>query len=157
MHAGIFPYKYKTIHVTVVDGATGEPVSEAKVETIYHETHYFHQPKSSSATTDKNGAASVQVAEGTSDWAVHVKCRDYYLQSEWSSSIPTEETVRLFRYPKITVTVPNNYVGPLKIELPLMHDLRQEDIRRKEYQFREMGTDMLISIRLTTEKIILIY
>jgi hypothetical protein len=143
LQAGISPYKYRTMKVTVLDNDTKEPVPNAKVQVTYKDMHFFYQPKSDSAVTDSDGVASVQVAEGTRDWTLTAKAKNAEF-CVWPGNFPDEmatskeETIYVGRFheSKITVIVPNGYVGPVKIELPIQPDLNLKPHPDQDFQFR---------------------
>ena len=140
LRAGIHPYKYKTVQVSLVDDETGEPVPKAKVDVSYSDDYYFYHPKPDSAVTNGKGIASVKIAVGTSDWHISLTGKGYF--PSWISdfgqneiSDRTEFTSDLKKIPKATLVVPKGYVGPIMIDLPKIPPAGLKKVSHREYLF----------------------
>jgi hypothetical protein len=152
LQAGIFPYKYHPTKVSVVDDESGEPIANATVGIVYRGMYYLYSPKENSDVTDNQGIATVQTAKGMHEWNFAVLEAKGYLSSfaaenidAGSSKIPLEYTIRLRKMPKITLIVPNDYAGPLKIEMPMISTIPPGKMAEKEYTFR-VSTDGSVRI-----------
>jgi hypothetical protein len=142
LQAGIFPYKYATVQVIVVDIETGEPIPKTKVAISYPGDYYFNHPKPDSATTDDQGVASLKIAKGPSRWNVSLDSKGY-ISTEMMDIGPSEPeisdqekiTLNLRKMPKVKVIVPSGYVGPLTIDLPKSPVTKVKSVSREEYVF----------------------
>ena len=139
VHVRLFPFHYKTVHVTVTDAETKEPIRDAKVEISYPGDYYFYEPETTFANTDNKGTATLRVAQGTSHWRISLAGDGYFqagpINSE-NAKISNQLTLQLIQIPKVTLIVPTGYVGPIKINLPKEASSSQEPIPHRDYVFR---------------------
>ena len=133
VQAGLFPYKYHSLQVTVVDADTGEPVQDVTVSFSYQGTYYFHEPKPDSASTNSKGIATVRVANGVTDCQLSCRCKGYVDACILGAAAPMDSSITLHfeRTPAVTVIVPNGYTGPIKFNMPSQRTIAQE-MRRIE-------------------------
>jgi hypothetical protein len=133
--AKVFAYKYRDVTVEVVDDETDQPLAKAKVEVTYEDTHRIIQPEPNSAESDGKGMATVKFALKTNDLNLSVDAKGYLSASgKCDSEISTPIHCRLKKLPKITLNVPNGYVGPIRFNLPKRPDSSQKTIPHREYQ-----------------------
>jgi hypothetical protein len=129
-------FRYGNVQVTVTDKATGEPIPNAQVKTDYSGEHYFGHPETDSAVTDSKGVAIVKIARGTNDYlCVSLKAMGYYVgKTGWSTELGAPISCQLGRLPKIVLTVPSGYAGPIRFNMPERPDNRQFELSPCEYQ-----------------------
>lgn len=138
LQAGVFPYKYATVQLTVVDDQTGEPLPKAKVSVYYSDEYYFNHPNSDAAVTDDKGTATVKIAKGTSDWNITLKPAGYllsHIQYSEKHAIPDKLKIQCIKLPKITLVVPNGYVGPINFQMPRKPKPGSMKALQREYDF----------------------
>jgi hypothetical protein len=141
LQGGLFPYKYKTVQVTVVDDESGEPIQDVGVDVSYSDEHYLFQPKPDSASTDDAGKASIIIAIGTSDWEFSLHSKKYYeSKTQFEDLHQTSYTIKLKKIPKITLIVPNGYVGAIHFNQASSFVRKQLKGEYQEYILRANAT-----------------
>lgn len=150
------------MEVLVLDAETEAPLSGVPVSIGYGKPEVFivlNMPKNETFETDADGYVTISVANNKWGWGCTASATGYIPISWWGlfrqDPIPVsirdvyndqqeqrEITVRLYRQPKpsISLIVPNDYRGPLKIDLRPSPDFVQGEIGQREFVFNVSDT-----------------
>lgn len=135
--AKVFDYKYRDVTVEVVDDDTDQPIAKAKVEATYWDTHHVQQPQPDSAESDGKGMATVKFAMKTTDLKLSVDAKGYArVDGHCDPEIASPIHCKLKKLPKITLTVPNGYVGLIRFNLPPRPNNSQKTTPHNEFQLQ---------------------
>jgi hypothetical protein len=128
-------FTYQDVQVTVLDKATGGPIPGARVRVGYSGEYHFGTPQPDSSITNKQGKATVKMAQGTADPWVSLKARGYFVSKTcWDTAHGAPTTCKIDPLPRIALTVPNGYVGLVKIDLPHKPQDHVTDPKVREYR-----------------------
>jgi hypothetical protein len=133
-YSGVFSVKSKDLQLTVLDEETGDPIPKATVSVSVN-THYFKPPPTIIALTDDKGIAKAQIAGGASEFNIGLQAKGYKKSTIYCSGTSAGLEFKLKKLPKVILNVPNDYVGPIKFDLPQHQSGVHKIDPPKEYQF----------------------
>jgi hypothetical protein len=132
-------YGYEPVQVSVRDVETGEPIGGAKIRVWYRYMLVLNAPDPTEAKTDPAGAATLQVATFAMQ-SLETSAEGYMNAPEQDSfEVPKDRVVfDLYRKPRprITIIVPNNYRGPLKIDRRPSPTLIKSNCGTRDFTFK---------------------
>jgi hypothetical protein len=141
--SGCLFYTYKPAKLSILDAETGEPISGAKINTVYVYDLALNppNPRAVDALADANGSAVMTVA--TLDCMLwHFNADGYLPLERWGSMAGQTNVVRLYKMPapSLTIIVPDGYRGPLTVDLRPSTSWVQGQVGQRDFAFEASST-----------------
>lgn len=113
-------YHYEPMQVTLHDATTGDPVVGATVQAYYPSHSAFIEAKESTATTNRNGQASVMVATNQDSKQVCLYFKSLYLDDPMPQGVlmvPLDLYLRNWSQASNSTTGPTSRPSPLVVKV----------------------------------------